>query len=96
MTSKEWEIVSRKALQLFHYGQQISAQHGLVFVDTKYEFGKLIAKEGEEETEGNQDTIVVVDEIHTPDSSRYWLADSYPERFEVFMLEYSRYPNCIG
>jgi len=70
MTKAEWEETSAAALQLFAYGSQVAAKHGLILVDTKYEFGRDQA--------GN---IVIVDEMHTPDSSRYWLANSYEERF---------------
>ncbi len=69
MTADEWELASAKALLLFEFGQQIAAERGLMLVDTKYEFG--VASDGE---------IVLIDEIHTPDSSRYWLADSYTSR----------------
>lgn len=69
MTQKDWEEASAKALALFKFGVETAAKHGLILVDTKYEFGR--------DAEGN---IVVVDEIHTPDSSRYWLANSYAER----------------
>ena len=70
---------------LFAEGQRISKERGLILVDTKYEFGKT--KDGE---------IVVIDEIHTPDSSRYWFAESYEERLksgeapESFDKEYLR------
>src|SRR3990167_2430324 len=70
MTKADWEETSQAALKLFQYGMQIAAQHGLILVDTKYEFGR-----------DNEGKIVVVDEMHTPDSSRYWLAASYAERF---------------
>jgi phosphoribosylaminoimidazole-succinocarboxamide synthase len=69
LTSAEWELASTKALELFAFGQQLAATRGLILVDTKYEFG--VTDEGE---------VVLIDEIHTPDSSRYWLADSYAER----------------
>ncbi|XP_075497856.1 phosphoribosylaminoimidazole-succinocarboxamide synthase, chloroplastic-like [Primulina tabacum] len=52
------------------YGQRIAMEHGLILVDTKYEFGK-----------GSDGSVVLIDEVHTPDSSRYWIADSYEERF---------------
>lgn len=71
LTSQQWTTLSKYALALFERGQKIAAQHGLILVDTKYEFGT--------DGEGN---IILADEIHTPDSSRYWLADSYPESFE--------------
>lgn len=70
MTQAEWDYVRDKALELFIFGQKIAAEHGLILVDTKYEFGK--------DADGR---ILLIDEIHTPDSSRYWLASSYAERF---------------
>ncbi len=70
MSAEDWEQASTIALRLYHFGVELAAQHGLILVDTKYEFGK--------DEKGN---IVLVDEIHTPDSSRYWLAQSYAERF---------------
>lgn len=72
MTAKQWEFASTKALELFAFGQRVAAEHGLILADTKYEFG--VAEGGE---------ILLIDEIHTPDSSRYWLADSYAERLAV-------------
>lgn len=71
MNKEDWEYVSEKALELFRFGQSTALQHGLILVDTKYEFGK--AADG---------TIMLVDEIHTPDSSRYWIAKTYAERFD--------------
>jgi len=70
MTAEEWGIASTAALRLYQFGVETAAQHGLILVDTKYEMGR--------DKEGN---IVLVDELHTPDSSRYWLANSYEERF---------------
>lgn len=70
MTQADWDEASALALKLFQHGVAIAAKHGLILVDTKYEFGR--------DSDGR---IVVVDEIHTPDSSRYWLANSYAERF---------------
>lgn len=64
-----WQEVSAKALALFARGQQLAAERGLILADTKYEFGL--------DAEG---TLRLADEIHTPDSSRYWRADTYPER----------------
>ncbi|XP_047306203.1 phosphoribosylaminoimidazole-succinocarboxamide synthase, chloroplastic-like, partial [Impatiens glandulifera] len=69
MTEADYVEASRKALNLFEYGQNIASEHGLILVDTKYEFGK--------DSDGK---IVLIDEIHTPDSSRYWIASSYEER----------------
>jgi phosphoribosylaminoimidazole-succinocarboxamide synthase len=69
MTPDQWEFASTKALELFAFGQKLAAERGLILADTKYEFG--VTADGE---------ILLIDEIHTPDSSRYWLADSYAER----------------
>jgi len=70
-TREEWKFISQKALEVFTRGQKIAKEHGLILVDTKYEFGK--------DVEGN---IFLIDEIHTPDSSRYWLADTYENNIE--------------
>jgi len=70
LTPEQWETLSVYALGLFARGQEIAAQRGLILVDTKYEFGL--------DEDGN---IVLADEIHTPDSSRYWLAEGYDEAF---------------
>lgn len=62
--------VEKYALALFERGQKMAAERGLILVDTKYEFGVLDGK------------VILIDEIHTPDSSRYFYADGYEERFE--------------
>jgi phosphoribosylaminoimidazole-succinocarboxamide synthase len=67
-----WETVRTAALALFARGQAMAAARGLILVDTKYEFG--LAPDG---------TVMLADEIHTPDSSRYWLADGYPAALEA-------------
>jgi len=67
-TAAEWEILSEYTVQLFERGKEIAAKQGLILVDTKYEFGKI------------GDTIYLMDEIHTPDSSRYFYADGFEER----------------
>jgi phosphoribosylaminoimidazole-succinocarboxamide synthase len=66
----QWQEVSAKALALFARGREIAAKRGLILVDTKYEFGT--------DRDGR---ILLADEIHTPDSSRYWFAESYSTRF---------------
>ncbi len=66
LSREQWETVSSYALELFARGQEIAASRSLILADTKYEFGI--------DQQGN---IVLADEIHTPDSSRYWFADSY-------------------
>jgi phosphoribosylaminoimidazole-succinocarboxamide synthase len=67
-TQKEWETLCQYALALFERGKQIAAKQGLILVDAKYEFGKI------------GDEIVLMDEIHTPDSSRYFYADGFEQR----------------
>jgi len=67
-TEQEWEILKKYTLQLFERGKQIAAKQGLILADTKYEFGTLEGK------------IVLMDEIHTPDSSRYFYAEGFAER----------------
>lgn len=68
LSSDLWEQVKEKALALFRRGSEIARSRGLILVDTKYEFG--LSEEG---------TLYLVDELHTPDSSRYWYASSYEE-----------------
>ena len=63
------EVCEKAALEVFALGQEIASKRGLILVDTKYEFGK----------DENGD-ILIIDEVHTPDSSRYWLSSSYDER----------------
>ncbi|MFN3235247.1 MAG: phosphoribosylaminoimidazolesuccinocarboxamide synthase [Gammaproteobacteria bacterium] len=70
MTAKEWLYVSHKIVELYDFGVEVASQKGLILVDTKYELAR--DENGE---------IILIDEIHTPDSSRYWLRDSYLERF---------------
>lgn len=71
LTKAQWDEVSHKALALFARGQGMAAERGLILVDTKYEFGT--------DADG---TILLGDEIHTPDSSRYWIADGYAQAFD--------------
>ena len=67
-SAADWDILEKYALALFQRGKEIAAKQGLILVDTKYEFGKI------------GDTIYIMDEIHTPDSSRYFYADGFEER----------------
>ena len=67
-TAEEWATLEKYALALFERGKSIAAKRGLILADTKYEFGKL------------GDTIYLMDEIHTPDSSRYFYADNFEQR----------------
>ncbi|MBI5878903.1 MAG: phosphoribosylaminoimidazolesuccinocarboxamide synthase [Chloroflexi bacterium] len=86
-----WEAIQVAALALFRRGQAVARRAGLILVDTKYEFGR-----------GTDGRLLLIDEVHTPDSSRFWLAASYPERFahseepenfdkEFVRLAYARY-----
>src|SRR5205823_6137267 len=70
LTPARWREVSERAFALFARGRDIAAERRLILVDTKYEFG--VDRGGH---------IVLADEIHTPDSSRYWSAETYPRRF---------------
>lgn len=66
-----YEEMERVSLELFKEGQRVASQHGLILVDTKYEFGMVDGK------------LLLIDEIHTPDSSRFWKADTYEERMKA-------------
>ncbi|OIO55522.1 phosphoribosylaminoimidazolesuccinocarboxamide synthase [Candidatus Peregrinibacteria bacterium CG1_02_54_53] len=69
-TKEQWEEIADRAFALFKKGQEIAALRGLILVDTKYEMGYDEAG-----------TLTIADEVHTPDSSRYWVKDTYEERF---------------
>jgi len=69
LDAETWEKVQEAALKIFARGQEIAKKAGMILVDTKYEFGRLDTGE-----------IVLIDEVHTPDSSRYWKLDTYEER----------------
>ena len=69
MKKRDWDYCSKKALELFSFGQELASKNGMILVDTKYEMGL--------DSDGN---ITLIDEIHTPDSSRYWLANTYEQR----------------
>ena len=83
LTQEQWDAVAEISFKLFARGRKIAAKNGLILVDTKYEFGF--------DLEGS---ITVADELHTPDSSRYWKQASYPERLaavqEVQLPEQAR------
>ncbi len=68
-SARDWARLTEAARALFAEGQLWARSRGLILVDTKYEFGKV------------GDALYVIDEIHTPDSSRYWVADEYEARF---------------
>lgn len=67
---KDWNVLKENTLRLFELGTKMAEKQGLILVDTKYEFGKY------------KDQIILIDEIHTPDSSRYYVLDGYQERQE--------------
>jgi phosphoribosylaminoimidazole-succinocarboxamide synthase len=85
ITAADFDAAAKHAMTLFAFGQRLCDERGLILVDTKYEFGKR-----------PDGTIVVIDEIHTPDSSRFWFKKSYEERMargdvpESFDKEYVR------
>lgn len=68
VTAEDWKVLEDYTLKLFARGKEIAAKQGLILADTKYEFGKI------------GDTIYLMDEVHTPDSSRYFYADGFEER----------------
>jgi len=72
LSAAQWAELSGKALALFARGRELAAKRGLILVDTKYEFGV-----------DEQGRIILADEIHTPDSSRYWFAETYAARVEA-------------
>jgi phosphoribosylaminoimidazole-succinocarboxamide synthase len=72
MNPADFDAAAQMAMALFAFGQRVCAERGLILVDTKYEFGKT--RDGR---------IVVIDEIHTPDSSRYWISKSYEARLQA-------------
>ncbi|MBD5175118.1 MAG: phosphoribosylaminoimidazolesuccinocarboxamide synthase [Bacteroidales bacterium] len=69
VSKEDYEVMENYTRKLFEIGTRMAAEKGLILVDTKYEFGKLA------------DKVMLIDEIHTPDSSRYFYADTYPELF---------------
>ena len=72
-----WTTIETYALRLFARGTEVAKERGLILVDTKYEFG-LVDQPGSDKPQ-----VILVDEIHTPDSSRYWYAQGYEERFQA-------------
>jgi phosphoribosylaminoimidazole-succinocarboxamide synthase len=72
LSQKDYDYIADVALRLFDRGVKIAAKQGIILVDTKYEFGL--------DSDGK---ITLIDEIHTPDSSRFWFADEYEKRFEM-------------
>lgn len=72
LTEEQFDYLAEKSMQLYKRGVEIAAKQGIILVDTKYEFGM---------TPDNE--IVLIDEIHTPDSSRFWFANEYKQRFEA-------------
>ena len=71
LEADDWETIQTAALQIFKRGQEVAELAGLILVDTKYELGRSDAGE-----------IILIDEVHTPDSSRFWKSENYVERFE--------------
>jgi phosphoribosylaminoimidazole-succinocarboxamide synthase len=70
LDQQTWDQVQSAALAIFERGQEVASRAGIILVDTKYEFGR--AADG---------SVILIDEVHTPDSSRFWRADTYEARF---------------
>lgn len=70
VTKEDWDLIKNYSFSLYRFGSEFASKHNLILVDTKFEFGRK--KNGE---------IILIDEILTPDSSRYFIADTYPESF---------------
>lgn len=80
LTEEEWKYIEQKALELFNYGTKVSSEQGLILVDTKYEFGKVSAGSSTKNS-SPEEKIILIDELHTCDSSRFWLKDTYLHKF---------------
>ena len=84
LTKEEYDYIARSSLELFNYGQKVASEKGFILVDTKYEFGKL--------EDGN---IILIDELHTCDSSRFWIQKSYQGSFEKSLEPEKLDKDCI-
>jgi phosphoribosylaminoimidazole-succinocarboxamide synthase len=73
MTQVDLDVCAKAALEMFQRGQEIAQRHGLILVDTKYEFGRDL----------QTGQILLIDEVHTPDSSRYWIASTAQVRIDA-------------
>jgi len=82
MTAEEWDKASDVAMRLFERGVSLASDNGLILVDTKSDNGLILVDTKYELARDGRGGIVLVDEIHTPDSSRYWISDSFEERLE--------------
>jgi phosphoribosylaminoimidazole-succinocarboxamide synthase len=72
LSQEDYDYIAKKSVELYKFGVEHCAKQGVILVDTKYEFGRT--PDGE---------IVVIDEIHTPDSSRFWITETYDEKFKA-------------
>jgi phosphoribosylaminoimidazole-succinocarboxamide synthase len=72
LDEESWQQIQNAALAIYNRGQEVAQKSGLILVDTKYEFGRTLNGE-----------IVLIDEVHTPDSSRFWKIESYMQRFKA-------------
>lgn len=84
ISEKDWQTIQDKALKLFELGQRVAHQHGLILVDTKYEFGW--DKNGK---------LTLIDELHTPDSSRFWPQDHIKENYDKEFLRQWFHENSL-
>lgn len=69
LSEEDYSYLEQKTLELYKFGTELAAQNGVILVDTKYEFGRR-----------SDGTIILIDEIHTPDSSRFWIAETYEQK----------------
>ena len=83
MNQEDWDYCSKKAFELFLTKK--AAENGMILVDTKYEMGR-----------GSSGEITLIDEIHTPDSSRYWIAETYDQRMNVVQNHRTLIKNSCG
>ena len=83
LTKEEFDFIKEKSFELFTYGQKVASERGLLLVDTKYEFGWL------------NDKIILIDELHTCDSSRYWLKETYQHCMENSIEPYKKDKDVI-
>ena len=84
LTKEEYDYIARSSLELFNYGQKVASEKGFILVDTKYEFGKL-----------DDGKIILIDELHTCDSSRFWIQKSYQGSFEKSLEPEKLDKDCI-
>ena len=84
ITKEELDFIYDKVYKLFEFGQEIASKAGFILVDTKYEFGR-----------DENNNIILIDELHTCDSSRYWIKESYQRRFDAGLEPEKLDKDCV-